>query len=99
MQDLVNGQVVPDGTPWEQVTFYKALESSDCESGYSGRIGIHEILKMSDAVKDLMMAGKTADDIADQAVSEGMSRMIEDGIYKAAQGLTTIEEVLRVVSE
>lgn len=99
MQDLVAGQVIPAKTPWEKVVFYKPIESGDCETGYSGRIGIHEVLKMSDAIKDLMMAGKTADDIEAQAVSEGMSRMIEDGIYKAAQGQTTIEEVLRVVSE
>ena len=99
MQDLVSGQVIEKEMPWDQVTFYKPIETSDCESGYSGRLGIHEVLKMSDAIKDLMMAGKTADDIAEQAVKEGMSRMIEDGIYKAAQGQTTIEEVLRVVSE
>lgn len=99
MEDLVKGGIVKAGTPWEGLTFYKPIESSDCETGYSGRVGIHEILKMSDAIKDLMMAGKTADDIAEQAVKEGMSRMIEDGIFKAAQGQTTIEEVLRVVSE
>jgi len=45
------------------------------------------------------MQGKTADDIERQAVTEGMLTMLEDGIFKAAQGLTTIEEVLRVISE
>ena len=99
MQDLVNDKVLEKVTPWEKVPFYRPIESAECESGYSGRLGIHEILKMSDTIKDLMMAGKTADDIEDQAVKEGMSRMIEDGIYKAVQGVTTVEEVLRVVSE
>ena len=99
IQDLVNDHVIEAPVPFSELTFYKPIEQADCESGYSGRVGIHEILKMSDTIKDLMMAGKTADDIADQAVKEGMSRMIEDGIYKAAQGLTSIEEVLRVVSE
>lgn len=99
MADLVAGDIVKAGTDWRNVSFYKPIESGECESGYAGRIGIHEIVKMSDAIKDLMMAGKTADDIEEQAVKEGMSRMIEDGIFKAAQGLTSIEEVLRVVSE
>ena len=99
LSDLISEGVVKKGTPWEKVNFYRPIETSDCATGYSGRVGIHEILKMSDSIKDLMINGKTADEIQKQAVKEGMSRMVEDGIFKAAQGVTTIEEVLRVVSE
>lgn len=99
LQNLIEEGVVEKGTSFDKVPFYKPIETSECDNGFSGRVGIHEILKMSDTIKDLMMGGKTADDIEEQAIKEGMSPMIEDGIFKAAQGVTTIEEVLRVISE
>jgi type II secretory ATPase GspE/PulE/Tfp pilus assembly ATPase PilB-like protein len=56
-------------------------------------------MKMSTAVKELVMQGKTDKELEAQAKKEGMLTMIEDGVFKAVQGLTTIEEILRVVSE
>jgi type II secretory ATPase GspE/PulE/Tfp pilus assembly ATPase PilB-like protein len=47
----------------------------------------------------MVMAQKTADEIETQARSEGMLTMLEDGIYKAARGVTSVEEVLRVINE
>ena len=88
-----------DITSWEKIPFFKPKVSKDSEDGYSGRIGIHEVLEMSTTIKDLVMAGKTADDIEKQARKEGMITMLEDGIVKAVQGVTTIEEVLRVITE
>jgi type IV pilus assembly protein PilB len=100
MAFLVEEHVVEKGTPWSSVPFYKAVEGKEgCEDGYSGRLGIHEVLKVSDAVKELIIKGETSDAIGNQAKKEGMMTMIEDGIFKAAQGITTLEEVLRVVSE
>ena len=84
---------------WEKISFYKAKETSECEDGYSGRVGIHEVLKMSQPIKELIIKGATTEEIEKQAKAEGMLTMIEDGIFKAVQGVTTIEEVLRVVSE
>ena len=57
------------------------------------------MLKVNPTIKNLIMKGATAGEIEEQAKSEGMITMIEDGIFKAAQGITTIEEVLRVISE
>ena len=54
---------------------------------------------MTPAIKDLIMKGATTQGIEDQAKKEGMLTMIEDGVFKAVQGITTLEEVLRVVSE
>ena len=62
-------------------------------------MGIHEILEITPTIKELVMASGTADQIEEQARKEGMLTMVEDGIYKAALGQTTIEEVLRVISE
>ncbi len=69
------------------------------DDGYKGRVGIHEVLKMSPAIRDLIMKSSTTADIEAQARKEGMLTMLEDGIFMCVQGLTTIEEVLRVVSE
>ena len=82
-----------------KISFYKPNQGKDSEDGYSSRIGIHEVLNVTPTVKNLIMKGATAGEIEEQAKSEGMMTMIEDGIFKAAQGITTIEEVLRVVSE
>jgi type IV pilus assembly protein PilB len=92
------GIVKADAT-WNDVPFYHPKENGESEDGYHGRMGIHEVLEMSPSLKDMVMAGKTGDDIQLQAQKEGMLTMLEDGIYKAAQGMTTIEEVLRVISE
>jgi len=83
----------------EGIQFYKPKETPACPDGYKGRRGIHEILRMSDAIKELVIHGETSDAIEEQARKEGMHTMVEDGVIKAAMGLTTIEEVLRVTSE
>ena len=80
------------------MTSWKPVPAGD-DDGFKTRVGIHEILKMSTNVKDLVMKGATAAEIEAQAKKEGMLTMLEDGIYKCVSGLTTIEEVLRVVSE
>ena len=96
---LKEEKIVKKNADWEEISFYKPKATAECEDGYSGRVGIHEVLKVSSAVKELIMKGATAEKIEEQAKKEGMLTMIEDGIFKAAQGITTIEEVLRVVSE
>ena len=88
----------PDDT-WNNITFYHPKENGETEDGYHGRMGIHEVLEMSPTIKDMVMSHKTGDEIEIQASKEGMLTMMEDGIYKAARGLTSIEEVLRVISE
>jgi len=64
-----------------------------------GRIGINEVLKVTASIKELILRGSSQDEIETQGKKEGMSTMLEDGILKAVQGFTTLEEVLRVVSE
>jgi type II secretory ATPase GspE/PulE/Tfp pilus assembly ATPase PilB-like protein len=61
--------------------------------------GIHEVLKMTSTLKELIIKGASSDEIEKQAKKEGMMSMIEDGLFKAVQGMTTVEEVLRVISE
>lgn len=68
-------------------------------TGYSGRVGIFEILLLSEKIKDLIVAKNDSQKIMQQAVTEGMITMMEDGLFKAQEGLTTIEEVLRATRE
>jgi len=96
MKALKDEKIVAPKTTWKDVPFYKPAKEG---GGFSGRSGIHEILDFSSAIKELVISGATAEKVEEQAKSEGMLTMIEDGIFKAAQGVTTIEEVLRVISE
>lgn len=96
---LKEEKIVSEKDTWETISFYKPKASPECADGYSGRAGIHEVLRISTTIRDLIMKGGTAEGIEKQAKTEGMMTMIEDGIFKAAQGVTTIEEVLRVVTE
>ena len=95
---LIEEQVLKKGATWNAVEFFRPKEGSE-EAAYKGRIGIQEVLTISTAIKELVGKGATADDIEVQARKEGMLTMLEDGIYKAAQGITSIEEVLRVINE
>jgi len=91
-------KIVGSSAKWEDIPFYRAKASKECEDGFGGRVSIHEVLKMSSTVRDLVIKGGTSDAIEILAKEEGMSSMLEDGIFMAVQGLTTIEEVLRVVN-
>lgn len=95
---LRNEKVIGPAHGWDKVQF-GAPKAGEGDDGYKGRIGMHEVFKMSSAIKELAIKNATSEAIEIQAKKEGMMTMLEDGIFKAAQGLTTIEEVLRVVSE
>lgn len=92
-------KVVDAKATWKTIIFYKPTPDKETEDGYKGRVGIHEVLVMSQTIRDMIIAGATSDAIEVQARKEGMLTMAEDGLFKAAQGQTTIEEILRVVSE
>ena len=90
--------VEPEAT-WKTIPFYRPKEGKESEPGYRGRLGIHEVLEMTSTIRDLIMSNADAEQIEKRAREEGMLTMLEDGIYWAVKGETSIEEVLRVVSE
>lgn len=96
---LLNEKIVEEGVKWKEIPFYRPKVVDEKEDGYKGRVGIHETMKMSPAIKDLIIKGSSSDAIEEQAKKEGMMTMIEDGIFLAVQGMTSVEEVLRVVNE
>lgn len=79
---------------------YKGKGCSFCgHTGYKGRIGIFEVMDISEQVKELIMQRANSDEIRKQAVKEGMALIIEDGVKKMLNGITTLEEVLRATKE
>ena len=96
---LKDSRIVSAKSDWSVIPFYKPVKSKDFPDGYKGRIGIHEILEVSDGVKNLIAQNVADNVIEEKARSEGMITMMEDGFIKAAQGMTSIEEVLSATSE
>jgi len=99
MEFLKREKIVDPKAEWKDIKFYKPQPSTEAPDGYKDRIGIHEVMQVSDTIKHLIMTNATSDDIEKQSKKEGMMTMFEDGIFKAAQGLTSIEEILRVTQE
>ncbi len=80
--------------------FYRGKGCNDCnETGYSGRVGIHEVMEIEKDIREAILAKKSSTQLNDIARKQGMQSMVEDGLEKAAQGVTTIEEVLRTFYE
>ncbi len=95
---LKEEKIVKSSDDWDSIKFWKAVPGPD-DDGFKSRVGIHEVLTMTPAIKNLIMKNATAQEIEDQAKKDGMLTMLEDGIFKCVQGLTTIEEVLRVITD
>lgn len=81
-------------------TFYKGKGCSACDdTGFSGRIGIYEVLVVSPKVREAILERESSVMIKSIAISEGMTTMFEDGLIKATEGKTTLAEVLRTITE
>jgi len=75
---------------------YKGKGCNICHrTGYSGRIGIFEVLEVSKEIRKLIAQRSDSDQITRAAIGEGMTTMLDDGLDKIKKGLTTIEEILR----
>jgi type IV pilus assembly protein PilB len=96
---LVEEKIIKEKTSWKDIVFYRPKPTNECPDGYSGRVGLFEVLAVTETIKELIVKRATADEIQEQAIKEGMITMVEDGFIKAAQGITSIEEVLRVIME
>lgn len=99
LEILKEEKIIKPKTAWKEVVFSRPKSTKECPEGYQGRIGIFEILPVTETIKELIVKQATSDQIQEQAKKEGMRTMVEDGFIKAAQGVTSIEEVLRVIIE
>lgn len=84
----------------QDIKFYKGKGCDKCsQTGYKGRMGIHEVLEVTPAISEMIMLHKSSQEIQDEAEKNGMVLMWEDGLIKAAQGITTVDEIVRVSKE
>jgi len=78
---------------------YKAVGCSACNSGYKGRVGIYQVMPISEEIQKIILADGSALDIARQAEAEGVRTLRQSGLQKVMQGLTSLEEVVAVTNE
>jgi len=100
-EELKNLKELVSGNFFEKnKTFYVGKGCTKCtDTGYLSRIGIHEVLEVTDAIRVAITTHLPAAEIKKIAVHEGMTTILEDGLNKAKEGITSIEEVLRVIHE
>jgi type IV pilus assembly protein PilB len=80
----------------DDTTFYQGKGCAVCnETGYKGRIGLFEVMEVTEAVRELILMGASAMELKKQAIEDGMLSLRDSGLEKIRQGVTTIEEVLR----
>ena len=84
----------------DELKFYRGEGCDACGGkGYTGRLGVYEVMGMTDNLRKLIVDRTSSEELQKKATEEGMITMLQDGLNKVSSGLTTIEEVLRVVSE
>jgi type IV pilus assembly protein PilB len=80
-------------------TFYEPVGCSSCaNTGYRGRIAMHEVMRMTEDIGKLTVRNASSDEVRQLAIEQGMRTLRQDGWLKVAQGMTTIGEVLRVIA-
>ncbi|MFA5997417.1 MAG: GspE/PulE family protein [Candidatus Paceibacterota bacterium] len=81
-------------------TLYRGKGCKVCGgSGFQGQIGIYELFRITDAIREMILREATVGEIRKKAIADGMTTIFEDGLDKVERGVTTIEEILRVVNE
>ena len=78
---------------------YRAVGCSACNNGYKGRVGVYQVMPITDAIQRIILSEGTAVDIADQARREGVRDLRQSGLIKVRSGMTTLEEVISVTNE
>ena len=97
LTDFLDGAGMPPGVP-DPAPLYKAAGCNACGgTGYKGRVGVYEILSMSEPLERLTVERASSDEIRRQARREGMLTMLQDGLLKVLRGHTTLEELARAV--
>lgn len=92
--------IIKSGDDWTNIKFYKPKGCEQCNNeGYHGRVGIFEVLDIDIDIEKLIVESASTEAIEKKAKEKGMNTMVEDGFFKAIQGVTSIEEVLRVTKE
>jgi type IV pilus assembly protein PilB len=99
VKDVPTKTLVDVGFTPEEIGSFKLFKGRGCGvcngTGYKGRVGLYEVMEISDGIRDIIMQGGTAVEIKRKALEEGMLTLRMSGLEKIKNGVTTIEEVLR----
>ena len=102
-EDLPRAVLEEEGFTEEQInegiTVYKPVGCDQCDSGYKGRVGIYQVLPISEEIGRIIMNNGTAIDIADQAKAEGIRDLRQSALLKVMEGVTGLEEINRVTKD
>lgn len=79
-----------------ELVFYQGRGCPECTNGYSGRIGVFEVLDINESIQQLIVSKATSEEISELAIKNGMITIRQDGLIKALTGVTTLDEVLRI---
>ncbi len=98
MEELIRARVSPDvAAAADGMFFYRKRGCPRCnQTGYKGRIGVFQLLEMSEQLESLAVQKASREELERAAISEGMRTLWDDGIAKVAAGLTSVEELARV---
>jgi type IV pilus assembly protein PilB len=98
VDELLKARVSPDvAAASDGMAFYRKRGCPRCnQTGYKGRIGIYQLLIMSEQLEQLAVQKASREDLERAAIAEGMKTMWDDGLAKVAAGLTSVEELARV---
>jgi type IV pilus assembly protein PilB len=103
VEDIPRAALEEEGFTEEQIdagiTLYKAVGCDQCSGGYKGRVGIYQVLPVSEEIGRIIMENGNALDVADQAKKEGISDLRESAIKKVISGVTSLEEINRVTKD
>ena len=83
----------------DDITIYEAVGCDQCADGYKGRVGVYQVMPVSEAMGRIIMEGGNAIQLADQAKAEGIADLRESGLKKVSQGITSLEEINRVTKD
>jgi len=78
---------------------FRAVGCNSCNSGYKGRVGVYQVMPMSEAIQRIILSEGTAMDIAQQAQRDGVRDLRQSGLVKVRQGVTTLEEIIAVTNQ
>ncbi len=96
-KDILGNRELED---WKKIKLYKAEGCEQCsKEGYKGRVGIFEVLEIDEDIEKLIAESSSSETIERKAKEKGMLTMVEDGFSKVIQGVTSVEEILRVTKE
>ena len=102
-EEIPRTALIEEGFTEDQInqnfTTFKAVGCDQCSEGYKGRVGIYQVMKISEEMGRIIMDNGTALDLADQAQKEGVNDLRQSGLLKVVQGITSLEEVNRVTKD